>query len=114
VTVAGLVEKPDLADAPSRLASMGRYVFQPEIFDVLRTLGPGTGGEIQLADAIDILATRGAVKAVGMSAQRYDCGSKFGYLSAIVDHALDHEEFRDRFYALMRDRLIRHDAESGR
>lgn len=110
VSVAGLVEKPALADAPSHYASMGRYVFGPEVFDVLRTLEPGTGGEIQLADAIDILAARGRVKALEMTAQRYDCGSKFGYLTAIVDHALDHDEFRERFYALMQDRLARHAA----
>ncbi|GAB4267461.1 MAG: UTP--glucose-1-phosphate uridylyltransferase GalU [Pararhodobacter sp.] len=105
VTVAGLVEKPRLEEAPSHLASMGRYVFNPEIFDVLRTLEPGAGDEIQLADAIDILARRGRVTAMEMSAQRYDCGSKFGYLTAIVDHALDSAEFRDPFLALMRERL---------
>lgn len=111
-SVAGLVEKPALEDAPSRLASMGRYVFQPEIFDVLRGLKPGTGGEIQLADAIDVLAARGAVSAVPMSARRYDCGSKFGYLEAIVDHALEHSEFGVRFEALLRDRLAARDADA--
>lgn len=114
VTVAGLVEKPALKDAPSHLASMGRYVFDPEIFDVLRQTKPGAGGEIQLADAIDELAARGRVAAMEMSATRYDCGSKFGYLTAIVDHAIVHDEFRDRFYALMRDRLAKHDAEAGK
>jgi len=114
VTVAGLVEKPKLAEAPSRLASMGRYVFNAEVFDVLRTLKPGAGNEIQLADAIDLLAAQGRVTAMAMTAERYDCGSKFGYLTAIVDHALDHEEFRDRFYDLMRDRLARHGADLGR
>ncbi|MBN8294861.1 UTP--glucose-1-phosphate uridylyltransferase GalU [Rhodobacter sp. NTK016B] len=110
VTVAGLVEKPKLEDAPSHLASMGRYVFNAEIFDVLRKLEPGAGGEIQLADAIDILAEKGKVAAMEMSAHRYDCGSKFGYLNAIVDYAIDHDEFRDKFYDLMRERLAEHDA----
>ncbi len=113
VTVAGLVEKPKAGTAPSRLASMGRYVFEPEVFDVLRTLGPGAGGEIQLADAIDLMARDGRVSARPMTARRYDCGSKFGYLTAIVDHAIEHEEFRDRFYALMRDRLARQDGAKG-
>jgi len=113
VTVAGLVEKPKLQEAPSRLASMGRYAFTAEIFDVLRTLKPGAGNEIQLADAIDILAAKGKVAALEMTAQRYDCGSKFGYLMAIVDHALGHEDYSDRFVALMRDRLAQHDAEQG-
>jgi len=114
VTVAGVVEKPALKDAPSHLASMGRYVFDPEIFDVLRRTKPGTGGEIQLADAIDELAARGRVAAMEMSATRYDCGSKFGYLTAIVDHAIAHDEFSDRFYALIRDRLSKHDSEAGK
>jgi len=105
LSVAGLVEKPAVDDAPSRLASMGRYVFEPEIFDVLRTLGPGSGGEIQLADAIDALAKLGRVQALPMSAKRYDCGSKKGYLTAIIDHALDRDEFRDWMIPMLRDRV---------
>lgn len=110
ITVKGLVEKPTLAAAPSRMASMGRYVFDSDVFDVLRRLGPGAGGEIQLADAIDQMAGSGLVRALPMTARRYDCGSKFGYLEAIVDHALDHEEYCDRFLDLMRDRLERADS----
>lgn len=105
IEVAGLVEKPKAADAPSRLASFGRYVFDAEIFDVLRRLGPGAGGEIQLADAIDVLASRGRVSALPCPAERYDCGSKMGYLNAIVDCALDHPEFGAPFLALIRDRV---------
>ncbi len=105
IAVAGLVEKPTLAEAPSRLASFGRYVFEPEIFNILRTLKPGAGGEIQLADAIDVLARQGKVAALPCTAKRYDCGAKFGYLTAIVDHVIDHPEFRDAFIALVRDRL---------
>lgn len=103
--VSGLVEKPSLAQAPSRLASMGRYVFEPEIFDVLRVLGPGANGEIQLADAIDILAGRGRVHAQAMHARRYDCGSKIGYLEAVLDHAMARPEFAERFVGMMRERL---------
>ena len=103
--VAGLVEKPSPDKAPSRLASFGRYVFDAEIFDVLRRLGPGAGGEIQLADAIDILAGRGRVSALPCPARRYDCGSKLGYLTAIVDYALEHPDFRAPALALLRDRL---------
>lgn len=112
LVVAGLVEKPAPGTAPSRLASMGRYVFGPEVFNVLRTLGPGAGGEIQLADAIDLMAAEGKVRGLQMTAQRYDCGSKFGYLTAIVDYALDHDEYRARFFALMKDRLQR-EADAG-
>lgn len=112
VNVAGLVEKPKLEHAPSHLASMGRYIFQPEIFDVLRTLEPGAGGEIQLADAIDLLAREGKVKAAPMTATRYDCGSKFGYLTAIVDYALDHPDYHAPFLDLMRDRLAQQESEA--
>lgn len=110
IAVAGLIEKPTPDKAPSQLASFGRYVFEAEIFVRLRTLKPGAGGEIQLADAIDQLAQEGKVAALKCSATRYDCGSKFGYLSAIVDHAIDHPEYRDDFFALIRDRLATHDA----
>jgi UTP--glucose-1-phosphate uridylyltransferase len=109
MAVAGLVEKPALADAPSKLASFGRYIFTPEIFDILRTLKPGAGGEIQLADAIDELAKRGEVVAIENPSRRYDCGSKFGYLTAIVDTALNHPDYKDRFEALLRDRLATRD-----
>jgi UTP--glucose-1-phosphate uridylyltransferase len=100
-----IVEKPTRADAPSNLASFGRYVFSPEVFDVLRGLKPGAGGEIQLADAIDQLAQAGKVSAIKNPSRRYDCGDKFGYLTAIVDFALANPEYRDPFLALIRDRI---------
>lgn len=105
IAVEGLVEKPPRDEAPSQLASFGRYVFTPEVFQVLRTLKPGAGGEIQLADAIDELARAGKVTAITNPSRRYDCGSKFGYLTAIVDHALAHPEYRARFMDLLRDRM---------
>lgn len=105
IRIAGLVEKPAPDQAPSRLASFGRYVFDPEIFEVLRGLGPGANGEVQLADAIDILAARGRVAALPCRARRYDCGAKFGYLTAIVDHALEHPEWCGPFRDFLRARL---------
>jgi UTP--glucose-1-phosphate uridylyltransferase len=113
MAVAGLVEKPDLADAPSRLASFGRYVFDPEVFDILRTLTTGAGGEIQLADAIDQLAQQGRVGAILNPSRRYDCGSKFGYLTAIVDVALEDPQYHDSFLALIRDRVAQHQSAEG-
>ena len=82
--IAGLIEKPLLENAPSRLASVGRYVLTPEIFDILRIQEPGTAGEIQLADAINVLAKRGLVEAVRLNGKRFDCGSIEGYLKAII------------------------------
>ena len=105
IAVKGLIEKPALEDAPSNLASFGRYVFTPEVFAALSILEPGAGGEIQLADAIDQLARSGKVAAMTNSSQRYDCGSKFGYLTAIVDAALAHPDYAHRFSELLRDRI---------
>jgi UTP--glucose-1-phosphate uridylyltransferase len=110
-SVAGLVEKPNPEDAPSLQASIGRYVLEPEIFDLLRTQAPGAGGEIQLADAIDTRARQGHVHAVPLTGLRYDCGSKFGYLEAIVDFALAHEEYGNDFRRLVLDRVQRVAAE---
>ena len=80
--IAGLVEKPDMNDAPSNLASIGRYVMTPDIFDTLRSLSAGSGGEIQLADAINIHAQRGAVETVKLNGLRFDCGSVDGFIRA--------------------------------
>ena len=81
--VAGIVEKPNFEEAPSDMASIGRYILTPDIFDVLRDLPAGSGREIQLADAINIQAKQGKVNAVHSTALRFDCGSVDGFLAAI-------------------------------
>jgi len=80
--IVGLVEKPDVNDAPSNLASIGRYVLTPDIFDTLRGLSAGSGGEIQLVDAINIHAQQGSVEMVRLNGQRFDCGSVDGFMRA--------------------------------
>ena len=80
--IAGLVEKPDAHDAPSNLASIGRYVLTPDIFDTLRDLKAGSGGEIQLADAINIHAQQGSIETVRLNGRRFDCGSVDGFMQA--------------------------------
>jgi UTP--glucose-1-phosphate uridylyltransferase len=80
--IAGLVEKPDANDAPSNLASIGRYVLTPDIFNTLRGISAGTGGEIQLADAINIHAQQGSVETVRLNGRRFDCGSLEGFMQA--------------------------------
>ena len=82
VGIVGLVEKPNADDAPSNLASIGRYVLTPDIFDTLRGLEVGSGGEIQLADAINIHAQRGSVETLLLNGRRFDCGSVDGYMQA--------------------------------
>ncbi|MCG8993639.1 UTP--glucose-1-phosphate uridylyltransferase GalU [Laribacter hongkongensis] len=90
--VTSIVEKPHPDQAPSNLAVIGRYILTPAIFDKLRTVTPGAGGEIQLTDGIAMLMQDEAVFAKPLSGVRYDCGSKLGYLKATVDFALRHPE----------------------
>ena len=82
--IMGIVEKPAANMAPSRLASIGRYVLTPKIFELLKKQAPGAGGEIQLADAINVLAKMETVETVELKGCRYDCGSVDGYLQAIM------------------------------
>ena len=83
-SIAGLVEKPDASDAPSNLASIGRYVLTPDVFDTLRGLSAGSGGEIQLADAINIHAQQRSVETVRLNGRRFDCGTVDGFLDAVI------------------------------
>ncbi|MBE6094057.1 MAG: UTP--glucose-1-phosphate uridylyltransferase GalU [Schwartzia succinivorans] len=92
-----LIEKPDAAEAPSRLAVLGRYILDPEIFSILEKTKPGRGGEIQLTDAIRVLAGQQAVYAYNFFGRRYDIGDKEGFLEATVEQALKRPELRDRF-----------------
>ncbi len=95
--VTGIVEKPDPAVAPSNLAVVGRYVLSGAIFDHLRRVQPGAGGEIQLTDAIAALLKHEAVLAFPFEGTRYDCGSKLGYLEATVSLGLKHPEVGSQF-----------------
>ncbi|WP_110467156.1 UTP--glucose-1-phosphate uridylyltransferase GalU [Pseudoclavibacter albus] len=100
VRVTGLVEKPKASEAPSNLAIIGRYVLRPEIFDVLRETKPGRGGEIQLTDALNVLARdesiAGGVVGVIFRGRRYDTGDKLGYIQAIVELATAHPELSEK------------------
>jgi UTP--glucose-1-phosphate uridylyltransferase len=96
VRVTGMVEKPDAKDAPSNYAVIGRYVLQPEIFDVLEETPPGKGNEIQLTDALQTLALdesiAGGVYGVIFKGRRYDTGDKLDYIKAIIQLASDRED----------------------
>ena len=100
-----MVEKPSVADAPSELAIMGRYVLTPDIWDALQRTQPGAGGEIQLTDGLRLLLERGDVYAYEYIGRRYDCGSKLGYLQATVELALKRSDlgadFRDYLAELL-------------
>jgi len=83
-----LVEKPDRAEAPSNLAVVGRYVIEPDVFELLEKQTPGRGGEIQLTDALRELNRRKRMIAYTVQGKRYDVGDKFGYLEATIEIAL--------------------------
>jgi UTP--glucose-1-phosphate uridylyltransferase len=100
--VEDLVEKPPVGQAPSRLAILGRYVIEPEIFDILEQTKPGAGGEIQLTDALKVLAVRKAMYAYIFNGKRYDVGDKLGYLKATVEFGLKHEDLHDEFLAYLK------------
>jgi UTP--glucose-1-phosphate uridylyltransferase len=97
VRVRHLVEKPLPEEAPSNLAVMGRYVFGPQIFEVLESTKPGRGGEIQLTDAIEALAEAEPVYGWTFREGRYDVGSKLDYLQATVELALEREDLGGPF-----------------
>ncbi|MEU7278403.1 UTP--glucose-1-phosphate uridylyltransferase GalU [Streptomyces sp. NPDC045431] len=102
VRVTDLVEKPAPGEAPSNYAVIGRYVLDPEIFDVLRRTPPGRGGEIQLTDALRELAVRqdaGPVHGVVFSGRRYDTGDRLGFLQATVRLACEREDLGRDFRA---------------
>jgi UTP--glucose-1-phosphate uridylyltransferase len=90
--VLSVVEKPEPENAPSNLAAIGRYVLTPEIFDALRNLEPGVGGEIQLTDAINVLAQQQAVYAYVFEGGRFDVGNKLDYMKAMIELAIDRED----------------------
>jgi UTP--glucose-1-phosphate uridylyltransferase len=97
VQLLDIVEKPDPAVAPSNQAVMGRYIFTPEIFDVLQLVRPGVGGEIQLTDAIALLIQRQAVYGYVFQDGRFDIGKKIDYLKATVEFALMRDDLGDEF-----------------
>jgi UTP--glucose-1-phosphate uridylyltransferase len=105
VRARGMVEKPAPGDAPSNLAVIGRYILSPKIMDNLNKLKQGAGGEIQLTDAIAEEAPAGKVFGYRFAGQRYDCGSKAGFLQATVAFALSRPDLADEFGAYLHDMM---------
>ncbi len=100
-----MVEKPSIDDAPSDLIIIGRYVLTPDVFNKIERLQPGAGGEIQLTDALKVQAATGPFHGVLSTIRRYDTGTPLGWLSAVVDIALDDPTIGDDFVAFLRDRI---------
>lgn len=104
--VEDMVEKPDIADAPSRLAVLGRYIINPAIFGILEKTAPGKGGEIQLTDALKVLAKQETMYAYNFVGRRYDVGDKEGFLEATVEFALRRPELQETFRNYL-DKLLK-------
>jgi UTP--glucose-1-phosphate uridylyltransferase len=107
LVIEGFVEKPAAADAPSNLAVIGRYVLQPSVFDALKLVQPGVGGEIQLTDALQIMASDpgvyGPVLGVVFRGRRFDTGDRLSYLKAIVEIASERKDLGPDFSAWVKD-----------
>jgi UTP--glucose-1-phosphate uridylyltransferase len=103
ILVERMVEKPAPGTAPSNLAVIGRYVLPPSIFQILAETRPGAGGEIQLTDALAVLAARGQLVGVRFSGLRHDAGDRLGYLQANIAYALKRPELRDGLLAWLRE-----------
>ncbi|HUY03285.1 MAG TPA: UTP--glucose-1-phosphate uridylyltransferase GalU [Rhodocyclaceae bacterium] len=99
--ISAIVEKPRPEDAPSTLGVIGRYILTPRIFHHLEQVQPGTGGEIQLTDGISSLLSEQQVLAYRFAGERYDCGSKLGYLEAMVEFGRRHPEVGAEFTAYL-------------
>ncbi|MDM8533160.1 UTP--glucose-1-phosphate uridylyltransferase GalU [Clostridiaceae bacterium HSG29] len=98
-----MVEKPDIENAPSNMAILGRYVLTPEIFEELENTKKGKGGEIQLTDGIKNLNKKQNVYAYDFEGRRYDAGNKLGYMEANVEYALRHDEIKDDFKLYLKE-----------
>nr|WP_312292665.1 UTP--glucose-1-phosphate uridylyltransferase GalU [Clostridium chromiireducens] len=101
--VKGLIEKPNIEDAPSNIAILGRYIVTPKIFEILENTKPGKGNEIQLTDALLELIKSEAMYAYNFEGKRYDVGDKLGFLEATVEYALRKPEIKDNFVEYLKD-----------
>ncbi len=99
--VRDLVEKPAIDKAPSNIAILGRYIITPTIFEILERTTPGAGGEIQLTDALKVLAKEEPMYAYDFTGRRYDVGNRMGFLEATVEFALKRDELRDEFLSYL-------------
>ena len=106
IQMQGIVEKPAVGKAPSNLSVVGRYILPAKIMQLLEQTPKGAGNEIQLTDAIAMLQQNSVVEAYRMQGQTFDCGSKLGYLKAVLHYGLDHPKLGDDFKALIQELKI--------
>lgn len=103
IVMQGIVEKPAVGTAPSNLSVVGRYVLPAEIMQLLANTPKGAGNEIQLTDAIAALQNTATVEAYRMKGQTFDCGSKIGYLKAVLHYGIEHPKLGAEFKQLIQE-----------
>lgn len=103
IRMQGIVEKPEVGTAPSNLSVVGRYILPAKIMTLLEQTPKGAGNEIQLTDAIAMLQQTDVVEAYRMKGQTFDCGSKLGYLKAVLHYGIDHPKLGEEFKALIQE-----------
>ena len=103
--IVDVVEKPAVADAPSDLIIIGRYVLTPDVFDEIAQLKPHANGELQLTDALRAQTQRTPLRGIINQSRRWDTGTPFGWLTAVVDHALDRPDISGQFSQWLNSRL---------
>ena len=103
IQMQGIVEKPAVGTAPSNLSVVGRYILPAKIMQLLEQTPKGAGNEIQLTDAIAMLQDTDTVEAYCMKGQTFDCGSKLGYLKAVLHYGVDHSKLGDAFKDLIKE-----------
>ncbi|NNH76579.1 UTP--glucose-1-phosphate uridylyltransferase GalU [Acinetobacter sp. ANC 5380] len=103
IVMQGIVEKPAVGTAPSNLSVVGRYVLPAKIMQLLENTPKGAGNEIQLTDAIAMLQETETVEAYRMKGQTFDCGSKLGYLKAVLHYGIDHPKLGEDFKTLIKE-----------
>ena len=103
-----MIEKPKPENAPTNLATPGRYIFEPEIFDILEKIPRGVGGEYQLTDAISIAAEAGNVMAHLFKGDRYDTGNVESYLNAMIEFALANPDYKETMMNILREKKVKY------
>ncbi|MGE8545749.1 MAG: UTP--glucose-1-phosphate uridylyltransferase GalU [Acinetobacter johnsonii] len=103
IVMQGIVEKPAVGSAPSNLSVVGRYILPAEMMQLLEQTPKGAGNEIQLTDAIAMLQQTNTVEAYRMKGQTFDCGSKLGYLKAVLHYGVDHPTLGEAFKVLIQE-----------
>ncbi|WP_102026476.1 UTP--glucose-1-phosphate uridylyltransferase GalU [Salirhabdus sp. Marseille-P4669] len=105
----GLIEKPSAEEAPSNYAIMGRYILTPDVFDVLESIEPGTGGEYQLTDALHKINQTSSIFGLNMEGERYDVGNKYGFIEATIEMALKRNDLKEDVLELLRKKVRKYE-----